>query len=105
MRNEDIMSSSSDAPVERASQPPLEHLQGIVERVTYHAEDSGYTIARLNVSGMRDLITIVGRFPDIHAGQTLSLAGSWREHPKYGQQFQVVHAQETKPATLTGLEK
>jgi exodeoxyribonuclease V alpha subunit len=105
MRNEDIMSSSSDAPVERASQPPLEHLQGIVERVTYHAEDSGYTIARLKISGMRDLITIVGRFPDIHAGQTLSLAGSWREHPKYGQQFQVVHAQEMKPATLTGLEK
>jgi hypothetical protein len=70
------MSSSSDAPVKRASQPPLEHLQGIVERVTYHAEDSGYTIARLKVSGMRDLITIVGRFPDIHAGQTLSLAGS-----------------------------
>jgi exodeoxyribonuclease V alpha subunit len=54
---------------------------------------------------MRDLITIVGRFPDIHAGQTPSLAGSWREHPKYGQQIQVISAQETKPATLTGLEK
>ncbi len=86
-------------------QPPLEHLQGIVERVTYHADDSGYTVARLKAPGTRDLITIVGRFPDIHAGQTLRLSGSWREHPKFGQQFQVVYSQETKPATLTGLEK
>ena len=65
----------------------------------------GYTVARLKAPGSRDLITITGRFPDIHAGQTLRLTGYWRDHPKYGQQFQVVHAQETKPATLTGLEK
>src|SRR6266568_1254590 len=84
---------------------PTEHMQGIVERVTYHAEDSGYTVARLKAPGARDLVTIVGRFPDIHAGQSLRLVGYWREHVKYGQQFQVVQAQETKPATLTGLEK
>src|SRR6266436_4421066 len=55
--------------------------------------------------GERELVTAIGSFPDIHAGQTLRLTGFWREHPKYGRQFQVVHAQETKPATLTGLEK
>jgi exodeoxyribonuclease V alpha subunit len=97
--------SSPDPFVERVPSAPLEHLQGIVERVTYHADDSGYTVARLKAPGERDLITILGRFPDIHAGQTLRLAGHWREHPKYGRQFQVVSAQETKPATLTGLEK
>ncbi len=96
--------SSSDTAVERGY-PPTEHLQGIVERVTYHAEDSGYTVARLKVPSAHDLITIVGSFPDIHAGQTLRLTGYYREHAKYGQQFQVVSAQETKPATLTGLEK
>ena len=95
----------SDSAVERASRDPTEHLQGIVERVTYHAEDSGYTVARLKAPEERDLITILGRFPDIHAGQTLRLIGHWRDHPKYGRQFQVVSAQETKPATLTGLEK
>jgi exodeoxyribonuclease V alpha subunit len=99
------MSSSPDASDVRTSHPSTEHLQGIVERVTYHAEDSGYTVARLKVPSTRDLLTIIGRFPDIHAGQTLRLTGYWRDHPKYGQQFQVVHAQEMKPATLTGLEK
>jgi exodeoxyribonuclease V alpha subunit len=85
--------------------PPTEQLQGIVERVTFHSDESGYTVARLKAPSARDLITIVGSFPDIHAGQTLRLTGYYREHPKYGQQFQVIWAQETKPATLTGLEK
>jgi len=76
-----------------------------VERVTYHAEDSGYAVARLKVPSHSDLVTIVGSFPAISAGQTLRVTGFWREHPRFGQQFQVVHAQETKPATLTGVEK
>jgi len=99
------VTTSPGEPTNRTFPIPTEHLQGIVERVTYHAEDSGYTVARLKAPGERDLLTIVGRFPDIHAGQTLRLTGYWREHLKYGRQFQVVHAQETKPATLTGLEK
>ncbi len=64
--------ASSDVAVEQGY-PPTEHLQGIVERVTYHAEDSGYTVARLKVPSAHDLITTVGSFPDIHAGQTLRL--------------------------------
>ena len=47
----------------------------------------------------------MGRFPAMHAGQTLRLTGHWHELPKYGRQFNVVHAQQTKPAALTGLEK
>jgi len=97
--------SASQAPLEQASRPPTEHLQGIVERVTFHAEDSGYTVARLKVPSHADLVTIVGRFPSISAGQTLRVTGVFRDHPKFGQQFQVLHAQETKPATLTGVEK
>jgi len=99
------VSSSFEASVEQNSRPPTEYLQGIVERVTYHAEDSGYTVARFKVPGVRDLVTILGRFPSVSAGQTLRLSGFWREHPKFGQQFQVMHTQELKPATLTGLEK
>jgi exodeoxyribonuclease V alpha subunit len=100
-----IVSSSPQKSEARVSQPPLEYLQGVVERVTYHAEDGGFTVARLKVASARDLVTIVVRFPDIHAGQTQRLRGYWRENPKYGQQFQIVHAEETKPATLTGMEK
>ncbi len=97
--------SASEDPTVQTAHWPTEHLQGIVERVTYHAEDSGYTVARLKVPSHADLVTIVGRFPSISAGQTLRVTGVFREHPKFGQQFQVLQAQETKPATLTGVEK
>ncbi|MBD2021231.1 ATP-dependent RecD-like DNA helicase [Leptolyngbya sp. FACHB-36] len=85
--------------------PPVESLQGVVERITYHADASGYTVARLKAPRTSELVTIVGSFADIQAGQTLQMQGTWREHPKYGQQFQVVQYRETKPATLTGMEK
>jgi exodeoxyribonuclease V alpha subunit len=85
--------------------PPLEDLQGVVERLTYHSEESGYTVARIKAPRAQDLITIVGNFANIQAGQTLQLSGIWREHPKFGEQFQVKTYRETKPATLTGIEK
>jgi exodeoxyribonuclease V alpha subunit len=82
-----------------------EQLQGVVERLTYHSEESGYTVARLKAPRAREPITIIGNFAQIQPGQTLQLTGIWREHPKYGSQFQVTQYRETKPATLTGIEK
>lgn len=76
----------------------------MVERLTYHSEESGYTVAWLKTSQSRDLVTIVGS-ANIQAGQTLQLTGLWRDHPQYGAQFQVTYYRETKPATLTGIEK
>ena len=102
------MSDSSPTYVSSAPssvQPPTETLQGVVERLTYHSEESGYTIARVKAPRTSELITIVGSFANIQAGQTLQLEGIWRDHPKYGAQFQVTQYRETKPATLTGLEK
>jgi exodeoxyribonuclease V alpha subunit len=84
---------------------PLSSLTGVIERITFHSEESGYTVARLNTGNVKQLITVVGSFANIQAGQTLQLQGVWGEHPQYGSQFQVVQYKETKPATLTGIEK
>ncbi len=69
---------------------PLSSLTGVIERITFHSEESGYTVARLNTGNFNQLITIVGSFANLQAGQTLQLQGQWREHPQYGSQFQVV---------------
>ena len=84
---------------------PLSSITGVIERITFHSEESGYTVARLNTGNVKQLITVVGSFANIQAGQTLQLQGNWTEHPQYGSQFRVVKYQETKPATLTGIEK
>ena len=84
---------------------PLSSITGVIERITFHSSESGYTVARLNTGNVKQLITIVGSFAHIQAGQTLQLQGQWREHPQYGSQFQVIQYKESKPATLTGIEK
>lgn len=82
-----------------------DYLTGVIERITFHSEETGYTVARLQMPRAKELTTVVGNFANIQAGQTLKLAGIWKEHPKYGSQFQVNNYHETKPATLTGIEK
>jgi exodeoxyribonuclease V alpha subunit len=96
---------SYSKPEQSATNPQQEQLQGVVERLTYHSEQSGYTVARFKAPRASELITIVGSFANIQAGQTLQLQGIWRDHPKFGTQFQVMQYRETKPATLTGIEK
>jgi exodeoxyribonuclease V alpha subunit len=86
-------------------QPQPEDIQGVVERLTYHSEDSGYTVARIKAPQISELITIVGASLIFNPGQTLQLTGFWKDHPQYGSQFQVTRYRETKPATLTGIEK
>jgi len=88
-----------------ANQQRFETIQGVVERLTYHSSESGYSVARLKAPGDRDLVTIVGSFPNIQPGQTLQLTGFWKDHPKFGPQFTVTQYRETKPATITGIEK
>jgi len=99
------MSTTPNRGTVSTSSTQYESVTGVVERLTYHSEESGYSVARLKASAHKDLVTIVGSFPNIQAGQTLKLIGLWREHPKLGSQFQVTQYQETKLATLTGIEK
>ncbi|MEH2102940.1 MAG: ATP-dependent RecD-like DNA helicase [Nostoc sp.] len=99
--------STSQTPIQQQVNvtPQHEIITGVIERLTFHSEESGYTVARLVRPRFRDLTTIVGSFANIQPGQTLQLTGFWREHPQFGPQFQVTNYKETKPATLTGIEK
>ncbi|MHC5722560.1 MAG: SF1B family DNA helicase RecD2 [Nostoc sp.] len=99
--------STTPLPNQQQVNATLKHesIIGVVERLTYYSQESGYTVARLQRPGAKELTTITGSFADIQPGQTLQLTGFWREHPQYGSQFQVINYKETKPATLTGIEK
>ncbi|MFS0519955.1 ATP-dependent RecD-like DNA helicase [Nostoc sp. UIC 10607] len=93
------------SPQQVSAFPQHETITGVVERLTFYSAESGYTVARLTRPRSTELTTIVGSFANIQPGQTLQLIGFWRDHPQFGPQFQVVNYKETKPATLTGIEK
>ncbi len=89
------------------SQPtaPSTTLEGVLERIVFSNEENAWTVARLTVTGQRDLVTAVGNLLGVQPGENLRLTGSWINDPKYGKQFRVTSYATVAPATVTGIEK
>jgi len=83
----------------------LVDLQGLIERITFTSEETGYTVAQVKVHGRKDLVTVTGSMVNPLPGEVIKMKGEWNNHPKYGQQFKVVFCQTTTPATVHGIEK
>lgn len=76
-----------------------------MERVTYTNDENGYTIAKLKVYGQRDLVTIVGNLMSPTPGEIIKMRGEWANHPKYGEQFKIIHYKTSVPASVFGIQK
>src|SRR6266508_3389780 len=80
-------------------------LVGSVERVTYHNEQNGYTVLRLQIPGRGEPVTVVGNFSAVSPGESLRVTGWWTTHPQYGDQFKMADYAITRPATVAGIQK
>lgn len=80
-------------------------IEGVLERIVYFNEENNFTIARLQVGRIPDLLTVVGAIPCPNPGETLRLKGQWTVDPKYGKQFRVQSCLSVLPSTITGIEK
>ena len=86
-------------------QAPQEVLAGIVERVTYHNEESGFCVLRVKARGHRDLVTVVGHSAAIAAGEWITATGEWFNDRTHGLQFKARFLKTTPPTTAEGIEK
>ncbi len=84
---------------------PLDTLEGVIERITFHNEENGYTVARLLPPNARDVITILGNFSNPVVGESLLCHGTWTRHPQWGKQMQVARYEVVRPATAFAIEK
>lgn len=83
-----------------------ETLTGVLERITFQSEDSGFTVARLQPDdGGDELATIVGVLSNVAIGSTLKLSGRWQRDSRHGLQFRFDRYQVSKPNTVKGIEK
>lgn len=83
----------------------MEYLSGVVERITFTNEDSGFSVIKIKSKGFADLVTVVGNLAAVNVGASVSLKGEWKHDGKYGKQFSVREYTETIPATVAGIEK
>src|SRR4051794_19249242 len=84
----------------------LEKLSGIVQRITFHSVETGYTVLKVSsFQKPQEALTVVVHQSKVFAGATLDFFGEWIHHPKYGLQFKASKVIERKPATAHALEK
>ncbi|MDQ3249733.1 MAG: AAA family ATPase, partial [Chloroflexota bacterium] len=90
----------------------MDTLRGVVERITYHNEENGYTVAKLLPEsggrtgfGQSREVPIVGNMAGVNVGESVELGGRWTMHAEYGKQFSVETMRAVLPATVAGIEK
>ena len=72
-------------------------ITGVVEDITFQNDTNGFTV--LDFSTDDELFTAVGVMPNITAGETVSLTGSFIMHPTFGRQLKVTAFTRTLPET------
>ena len=88
-----------------AQSSPKECIEGLIERITFHSQESGFAVLRVKVSGHVDLVTVIGTLPNVTAGEWINAQGRWAIDPKHGQQFKAELLKTTHPNTAEGIEK
>ncbi len=82
-----------------------ESLAGLIERVTFHNEDTGFAVLRVKSRGHRDLVTVVGSLASVSPGEWIHAQGRWLQDREFGLQFRADLLTSTAPTTREGIEK
>ena len=71
-----------------------EKIRGIVQRITYHNGDNGWSVLRVNpFDAQGETVTVTVHQMQVFAGATMEFSGSWTVHPKFGRQFKQTRPQ------------
>ena len=80
-------------------------VSGLIERVTYHNEETGYCVLRVKAKEHRDLVTVVGSVPSVNAGEWITADGAWVQDRDHGMQLKAEFIQCSEPSSEEGIEK
>ena len=89
---------------EQPERQPLDHVTGVIERVTYHNDETGFCVLRVRVRGRAVPVTVVGTVPAVSEGEWLDARGRWTIDAKHGQQLRAETLRTTQPTTPLGIE-
>ena len=88
-----------------ATEPHSERISGLIERVTFFNEDSGFCVLRVKAPGHRDLVTVVGSSLTVCAGEWLTAEGAWVRDKEHGLQLKATVLRTVPPTTPGGIER
>ena len=60
----------------------------MIERVTFHSEETGFAALRVKVKGYRELVTVIGALASVNAGEWSTAQGNWVQDKEHGLQLE-----------------
>ncbi len=81
----------------------MSHIRAFIENIIYYNEDNYYAVLEASVND--ELLTLVGHFPYVNAGETLEAEGEYTRHPTYGEQFSVTSFEVCRPEGAEAIER
>jgi exodeoxyribonuclease V alpha subunit len=88
-----------------APTPPQEGFSGLIERVTFHSEETGFAVLRVKVKGHRELVTVVGALANVNVGEWIVVQGNWVQDKEHGLQFKANFLKCSPPTSREGIER
>ncbi len=85
--------------------PDITQIRAEIERVTFHSEDSGWTVLKARNLSDDSLVTATGHFAAIRAGDQYELFGTWGRHPSFGPQFKIDRCVPIRPTSAAAIER
>ena len=82
-----------------------ESLSGLIERVTFFNEDTGFSVVKVKVKGQREPVTVLGTLASVSAGEWVTAQGHWIQDREFGLQFRAEILTSTPPTSREGIEK
>lgn len=99
------MTIQSVLPLPQNLDTQLDYLEGTIEHVTFHAEDTGFCVLKIKSKSHKTLIPLVGSFPVVMAGGWVEAHGQWVHDRRFGQQFKASRLEIKEPTAIESIEK
>lgn len=83
---------------------PLQ-IEGVIEKITFHNSENGFSVLKVHVKEQRDWVTVVGYASSVAVGENILATGAWTKNKDYGEQFAASSIHVTIPNRLEEIEK
>ena len=84
---------------------PQDGITGLIERVTFHSEETGFAVLRVKAKGHRELVTVIGSLATVNAGEWVTAQGRWIQDKEHGLQLKAEVLKCSEPTSREGIEK
>jgi exodeoxyribonuclease V alpha subunit len=85
--------------------PVTEEISRLIERVTFHNDESGFCALRVKAHGQREETTVVGSLPSVTAGEWSVAEGWWMKDKEHGLEFKATIMKTMPPTPVEGIER